>query len=58
MVSMVGTWDEELVSEEDGKDICLLVVRTGNSSGDILTWSFVDSGGVIELASLRLDGFN
>jgi hypothetical protein len=48
---MVGTLDEELVSEEDGKDICLLVVHTSNSSGDVLTWLFVDSGGVIDLTS-------
>ena len=35
--SVAGTLDEELVSEEDGKDICLLVVHTSNSSGDVLT---------------------
>jgi len=56
--SMVGTLDEELVSEEDGKDICLLVVHTGNFSGDVLTWSFVDSKGVIDLTSPRSDGFS
>jgi hypothetical protein len=55
---VVGTLDEELVSEDDGKDICLLVVHTGNSSGDVLTWSFVDSGGVIDLTSPRSDGFS
>jgi hypothetical protein len=56
--SVVGTLDEELVSEEDGKDICLLVVHTCNFSGDVLTWSFVDNGGVIDLTSPRLDGFS
>jgi hypothetical protein len=35
--SVVGTLDEELVSEKDGKDICLLIVHTSNSSGDVLT---------------------
>jgi hypothetical protein len=54
---VVGTRDKELVSKEDGKDICLLVVHTGNSSGNVLTWSFVDSG-VIELTSPILDGFS
>jgi hypothetical protein len=56
--SVVGTLNEELVSEEDGKDICLLVVHTGNSSRDVLTWLFVDSGGVIDLTSPRSDGFS
>jgi hypothetical protein len=55
---VVGTLDEELVSEDEGKDICLLVVHTGNSSCDVLTWSFVDSGGVIDLTSPRSDGFS
>jgi hypothetical protein len=46
---MVGTRDKDLVSE-DGKDICLLVVHIGNSSGNVLAWLFVDSE-VIELTS-------
>jgi hypothetical protein len=53
---VVGTRDEELVLE-DGKDICLLIMHTGNSCGNVLAWSFMDSE-VIKLTSPRSYGFS
>ena len=55
---VVGTRDEELVSEDDGKDICLLVMHKGNSNSDVLTWSSMDDEEVIGLTSPRSYDFS